>query len=547
MFFSEYVKDSSSTHNHHLLSAYDVIYVDACTWMSPEMGSFLQQAAPHILSSGHKLSITASVLNELRNCAPLKLAAQKALELYEQYHDYINTEPGEVAEGTADGEFVRNFFYNHNKRRQLLITHDQQLAADIANFCPNAENTPLPSTAVMTLWNDGDLISFSLMQQRKDIQARTRLEEMTAASPIYLDSTALTNVNLPAFLMHLKAPLLAQGKKVRIITNSLSTEIRRIIAPLLHEYGRLIEVLMTDPTLSETNALLGELYLKQENMGNNRLILVTDDVQRANELRSRRPKCDRFPYIDFMTINKYAYLSYLKLSEPLPGGGMAPTAYAQLPATSYVAMNAAPQIVPRHTFCASPIRQIANELTMSRPQFSQYARPALRERKPAAYVPQLIGAIKSEDIPAMCNYIAKGASLRNGIITALCQNKDKCLQVLIQQAGDNIEPDCFAWWVTSYYSFSDPNYLAQNPAHFELLKALINKSAPLTAQRETMEILAERVSTTGTSQEQLWQLIRMALAKGAPANVCSAATHETLLQIAIRQKNTTMVNYLQTL
>lgn len=545
MFFSEYVKDSSSAHNHHLLSAYDVIYVDACTWMSPEMGSFLQQAAPHILSSGHKLSITASVLNELRNCAPLKLAAQKALELYEQYQDYINTEPGEAAEGTADGEFVRNFFYNHNKRRQLLITHDQQLAADIANFCPTPENTPLPSTAVMTLWNDGDLISFSLMQQRKDTQARTRLEEMTEASPIYLDSTALANVNLPAFLMHLKAPLLAQGKKVKIITNSLSTEIRRIIAPLLHEYGRLIEILMTDPSLSETNALLGELYLKQENMGNNRLILVTDDVQRANELRSRRPKCDRFPYIDFMTINKYAYLSYLKLSEPLPGG-IAQT-YAQQPATSFVAMNAVPQIAPRHPYCSNPIRQAVHEPTMPRTQLSHYARPALRERKPAAYVPQLIGAIKSEDIPAMCNYIAKGASLRNGIITALCQNKDKCLQVLIQQAGDNIEPDCFSWWVTSFYSFTDPEYLAQNPAHFELLKMLISKSAPLTTQRESMETLAERVSTTSTAQEQLWQLIREALAKGAPANVRSASTQETLLQIAIRHKNITMVNYLQTL
>ncbi len=316
MSFSDNVTETTPEHGHYLIAEYDVTYVDACTWMSAEIESFLNQAAPHIRKSARKLTVTPSVLKELQNCAPLKYAAQTALNIIGKHADLIDIENGDVSEGTADGEFVRNFFFNHNKRRQLLITHDQQLATDIQNCCPCDSGAPLPTTAVMTLWPDGDLITFARMQQRKDYQARTRLEEMTAETPVYLDSSALTSINLSALLEHLKAPLQAQGRKVRILSNSLTPEVRALTEPILREYAELLDIVIADPTLSETNALLGELYLRPENMGKNRLILVTDDVARANELRNRRPKCDRFPFIDFMTINKYAYLSYLKLSDP---------------------------------------------------------------------------------------------------------------------------------------------------------------------------------------------------------------------------------------
>ncbi len=468
--------------------------------MASEMESFLQQAAPYIQSSGHKLIMTDSVLRELNNCASLKYAAQTALRLKEQYSDLITNEDSSTGSNTADGEFVRAFFFNHNKRRQLLITHDQQLATDIQNCCSGSADEENPSTAVMTLWPDGDLITFRCMMQRKDHQARMRLAEMAGNAPIYLDSTALSHEHLPAFLSHLHTPLLIQERPARVITNSLTPEQRNHLATQINEYPGLLEIVETDSSLSETDALLGEIYLNPDNMGADRIILVTNDVARANELRSRRPKCDRFPYIDFMTINKYAYLSYLKLS----------------------AEHTTPARTQQQTTPAEP-----------------------RERKPAAYVPQLIGAIKNDDIETMCTYIAKGASLRNGIITALCREKDNCLRVLLETATAPIEASCFDWWVCTFNSFAEPDYLAQNPTHFELLSMLITKSAPLSDCTEAMNTLAERVSALNAAQEQLWEIIRLALQNGAPAAVYSHTTGETLPEIATRQGNAGALAFLQ--
>lgn len=500
-----YSDNTAATGGHHLISQYDVIYVDACTWMAAEMESFLQQAAPHIQSSGHKLIMTDSVLRELNNCAPLKYAAQTALRLKEQYNELIATEDSSTGSNTADGEFVRAFFFNHNKRRQLLITHDQQLATDIQNCCGGSSDEETPATAVMTLWPDGDLITFRCMMQRKDQQARMRLAEMAGNAPIYLDSTALSNEQLPAFLSHLHTPLLIQERPARVISNSLTPEQRNHLATQISKYPGLLEIIETDSTLSETDALLGEIYLNPDNMGTDRIILVTHDVARANELRSRRPKCDRFPYIDFMTINKYAYLSYLKLST-------------------------------EHTPAPRPPQQ-------SSPRATAPAAP--RERKPAAYVPQLIGAIKNDDIETMCTYIAKGASLRNGLITSLCREKDNCLRVLLETASTPIDPGCFDWWVCTFNSFAEPDYLAQNPTHFELLSMLITKSAPLTDCTEAMYTLAERVSTPNAAQEPLWEIIRLALQNGAPAAVYSRTSGETLPEIATRQGNTGALAFLQ--
>lgn len=522
MSLSDHGTETIPQHSHYLITEYDITYIDACTWMSDEMASFLNQAAPYIRQSSKKLTVTANVLSELQHCAALKYAAQNALQLFRRHADLIHIEDGEASDGTADSEFVRRFFFNHNKQRQLLITHDQQLAADIQNCCPHAGEGPIPTTAVMTLWQNGDLITFDCLQQRKDYRARVRLEEMTAKTTVYLDSSALANVHLPALLEHLRAPLMTQGKKARVLNNSLSPELRNLTKPVLEEYAPLLDIVMTDPALSETNALLGELYLQPENMGKNRLILVTDDVARANELRNRRPKCDRFPFIDFMTINKYGYLSYLKLSTPTVTAHPLPPA---LPSTHYTFRQ---QYSPRHA-AHSPTPR------------------AMHERKSAAYVPQLIGAIKSGNLQAMNTYIAKGASLRNGIITALCQNKDDCLRELIEKADSGIAPECFAWWVTSYYSFTHPGYLAENELHFELLCKLISKSAPLTGQNQVMATLAEQVSAPDTAHNQLWELIRLALSKDAPATICAATTGETLPEIATRQGNAEMVQFLRQL
>lgn len=517
---SDHRTETIALPGHYLIAEYDITYIDACTWMSDEMESFLNQAAPYLRQSSKKLTVTANVLSELQNCAPLKYAAQNALKLFKQHADLIHFECGEASNGTADGEFVRRFFFNHNRQRQLLITHDQQLAADIQNCCPHAGEGPCPTTAVMTLWQNGDLITFDCLQQRKDYRARVRLEEMTAETTIYLDSSALANVHLSALLEHLKAPLMAQEKKARVLSNSLSAELRTLTEPVLREYAPLLDIVMTDPALSETNALLGELYLQPENMGKNRLILVTDDVARANELRNRRPKCDRFPFIDFMTINKYGYLSYLKLSAPTATAHPLPPA---LQSTPYTFRQQAPTRHAAH----SP------------------APRTMHERKSAAYVPQLIGAIKCGNLEAMNAYIAKGASLRNGIITALCQSKDDCLRELIEKADSGIAPECFAWWVTSYYSFTHPGYLAENELHFELLGQLISKSAPLTGQNQVMATLAELVSAPNAAHDRLWELIRLALGKGAPADVCAATSGESLLEIATRQGHTEMMQFLQ--
>lgn len=492
-----------------MLTGYEAIYVDACTWMSPEVGNFLEYAAPYMREAGRRFIVIPSVYRELTNCAVQKYAAQTALDLIRQYAELIQVEGVESDATTADRDFVRMFFFNHGKRRQLLITHDQQLALDIGNCCnlPETQTAGAASTAVMTLWVTGEVISFPEMFHRKDAQARARLAEMVGNSPVYMDSTALGNANAALFLQHIAAPLQNQGKKVQILQNSLHIEAGDGIAPILDEQAAFVQVVPSDSSLSETDALLGELYLSEANAELDRLVLVTDDVMRANELKNRRPRCDRFPFVDFMTINKYGYLSYLKLSDAAP---------------------ASPKPRPHASYGVPMACTIG----------------AAQEKKPSSFVPQLIGAIKSDDIEAMCSYIDKGANLRNGIITSLCQDKSNCLRVLIDKAQENIDPSCFLWWVTAFYSFADPFYLDNNDEQYELLQQLIAKSAPMEGNRDAMVQLARLVSLPAAAHERLWRIIRLAIEKGAPSKVFSSSTGETLLDIAERHKNKEMVEFL---
>ena len=134
------------------------------------------------------------------------------------------------------------------------------------------------------------------------------------------------------------------------------------------------------------------------------------------------------------------------------------------------------------------------------------------EKKPSSFVPQLIGAIKSEDIESMCAYIEKGANLRNGIITSLCQSKNNCLRVLIERA-ESIDVSCFNWWVINFYNFSDPFYLGEDAEHFELLQALMDKCGPMTYCKDAMVQLARLVSRPAGAYEQLWKIISIALSK----------------------------------
>lgn len=492
------------------ITHYDYIYVDACSWMSAEMESFLQQAAPILQSCGRQLIMTGSVLRELENCAPLKYAAQTALRLKEHFSDIIRTENNPSVGTTADGEFVRLFFFNHRKRRQLLITHDQQLVTDIQNICAISPNEESSSTGIMTLWSDGELITFSESIRRREHIARMRLAEMVGNSPIYLDSSALMNELAGRFLHNISYPMQAQDKQLGILTNSLSPEQRDILDPLLSEHSDLLREIPCDPTLTETDALLGELYLNPDYADTDRLILVTDDVARANELRNRRPKCDKFPYIDFMMINKYGYLSYLKLSEPAPSH-------------------------PRP-------RQVQQRYQEKNFRHNEHG--SLQERKPSAFVPQLIGAIKNGNVEIMRSYIAKGANLRNGIITSLCQDQNACLRALLEDSEGGIDPGCFDWWINCYNSFQNPLYLEENDEHFELLCLLIEKSAPMHQLTKAMTTLAERVSAPEAAHDRLWTLIRLALRNGAPAAVYSHNSRETLPEIARRQGNEEILNFL---
>lgn len=495
-----------------MLKAYDAVYIDACTWMSPEMETFLREAQPSLESFGKKLIVIPSVYRELENCSSLKYAAQVALDLIRRFDSIVQREEGESNATTADRDFLRILFFNHHKRNQLLVTQDQQLAADIQNCCRSVAGEAEASvsrTDVMTLWGSGELIRFDEMFRRKEAQAREKLEEMVGNSPVYMDSTALLNANARLFLDHIAAPMRHQGKSIQILRNSLEAggESARL---LLDEAGQgLVNILPGDASLTETNALLGELYLSESNVDAERLVLVTDDMMRANELRLRRPKCDRFPFVDFMVINKYGFLSYLKLTDaPSPSSRPKPYPYPKA--------NVPP------------------------PPFS----PNM-DKKPSSYVPQLIGAIKNEDIEAMCSYIEKGANLRNGIITALCHGKDHCLEVMLDHAEQEIEPSCFQWWVVSYYSFGNPFYLDEDNGHYELMQKLIAKSGSMESLREAMIYLARLVSLPRAAHERLWHIIRLAAEKGAPVNVISPETKESLLAIARRQHHGEMERFLE--
>lgn len=492
-----------------LLASFEAIYVDACTWMAPEVGEFLKKAEPILREAGRKLILIPSVRKELDNCAPLKLVAQTALSYIEQYAEIIEQPEGEESVRTADKQFLRLLHSNQYKYKQLLITHDVQLATDVANIRSSSDESGI---AVMTLFeDDGELISFAESARRKTAKARMRLAEMVGSSPVYMDRSALLNPNVENFLLNVAEPMSSQDKWVQILRASLDdAEHAEYFNELLENHSELLHVVETDPKMSELDALIGELYLSDANMDADRIILVTDDAVKANELRLRRPKCDRFPFVDFMTVNKYAFLSYLKLSE------------VQQPTAS------------------QPRRLIKPRTQAAYPAAADWGTP---DKKPSSFVPQLIGAIKNEDIDAMCDYIEKGANLRNGIITSLCQGKNNCLRVLIERAS-TIEVSCFSWWVVNFYNFSDPLYLDDDTEHFELLCALIEKCESMEYCKDAMVQLARLVSRPEAAHERLWRVIRLAVNKGAPTAVYSPETGEMLYDIAVRQGNHEMMSLL---
>jgi len=158
-------------------------------------------------------------------------------------------------------------------------------------------------------------------------------------------------------------------------------------------------------------------------------------------------------------------------------------------------------------------------------------------------VPQLIGSIKNDDVESMCEYIDKGANLRNGIITSLCQNKNNCLRVLIERATE-IDVSCFQWWVVKLYNFANALFLGEDEENYQLLLALMNKCGSMEYCRDAMDQLARLVSRPEAAHERLWNVIRLALEKGAPAHVYSPETGETLVEIAQRQQNEEMLAFL---
>lgn len=487
------------------LGGYDVIYVDACTWMAPEIGEFLQNVAPCLRQASRKLTVIPSVKKELDNCAPLKLVAQTALAYLEQYADVVDVQEGEESSGTADRQFLRLLLTGKYQYRQILITHDQQLAVDAENICLPSEGD---STLILTIWPGGELISFAEMTRRKEAQARARLAEIVGNSPVYMDSSSLYNVNVERFLQNVAEPMSQQGKWVQLMRASLPAEENPDITAVLENNAELLHIVENNPQMSEVEALLGELYLSDANMDAERLILVTDDIARANELRTRRPKCDRFPFVDFMTINKYGFLSFLKLTDTPSGTASA----------------------------AGPARNVRFGTTPSVDWSST-------EKKPSSFVPQLIGSIKNDDVESMCEYIDKGANLRNGIITSLCQNKNNCLRVLIERATE-IDASCFQWWVVKLYNFANASFLGEDEENYQLLLALMNKCGSMEYCRDAMDQLARLVSRPEAAHERLWNVIRLALEKGAPAHVYSPETGETLVEIAQRQQNEEMLAFL---
>lgn len=494
------------------ISSYDFIYADACAWMSQEMERFLNAVSRELSRTRRCIILPACVRQELEKCAEDKFAARCALSLIERYGSVIEEDSTMPAITTADRAFAQIFFRNHRKRRQLLITQDTQLALDIRNLCSLSEGEDA-STCVMSLWFDGRPIDFAEVSRMREELARTRLDESVRTCPIYLDSSALSAPTGAVLLENLREPMARHGRKVHILSVSIGPETEDMLREYVEGDSPMMQVVEADADMSETDALLGELYLGDANMGVDRLILVTDDLARATELRDRRPRSDHFPQVDFMSVNKYGFLSYMRMSRP-----------------------------ERQTVVTASARCCYKESFSSR---ERHFDDENGSRRNSSFVPQLIGAIKSDDIAAMCEYLDKGANIRNGIITALCNEKDDCLRVILEREKGEIEASCFRWWVVSFFSFSDPYYLRDNEEQYDLLTLLLEKSAPLGSARNAMMVLCKQVSFERAAHEQLWTIIRMAIEKGAPTDVCSLETGETLLEIARRQGNKTMEAFLQ--
>lgn len=506
-------EDNTGAESWQAISSYDFIYADACAWMAQEMERFLNAVSCGLREAQRRIILPACVRQELEKCAGEKYAARCALSLIDRYADLIEEDSTMPAVTTADRVFAQIFFRNHKKRRQLLITQDNQLALDIRNLCPvEAGETVSPSTSVMSLWSDGRPIDFAEVSRMREELARTRLEESVRTCPIYLDSTTLSSPAGAALLDNLREPMTRHGRKVMVLSTSLDPETE----DMLHEYqegeSSMMQIIQADPSMSETDALLGELYLGDANMGVDRLILVTDDLARATELRDRRPRSDHFPQVDFMSANKYGFLSYMRMQRS--------------------AMR--------------PERPTFGTRRETLPRWERRLDDEGGARKTSSFVPQLIGAIKNDDIEGMCEYLDKGANVRNGIITALCNDKDDCLRVILEREKGEIEASCFRWWVVSFFSFSAPFYLRDNEEQYDLLTLLLEKSAPLGSARNAMVVLCRQVSYAQAAHEQLWTVIRMAIEKGAPVDVTSQETGETLLEIARRQGNKTMEAFLAT-
>lgn len=212
------------------------------------------------------------------------------------------------------------------------------------------------------------------------------------------------------------------------------------------------------PSESEANALAAEIFFSFDLSGGN-CIVVLDDEETARYLLEQRRACGISINLMLFIINKYGYLSLLNLTSP--------------------------------------------------------------DRKPTAFIPQLIHAIRQGDVDAICNLLEMGAPIRNAIITALCQNRDDVLNIIMDKVEDlsPLPSSIIRWWICDFSEMKCQDYPQRLPQHFDCLNKVVDCTELLTEEITMMTGLCRRLAEwqqQGEVHPSWWDLINQLRRKGAP-------------------------------
>lgn len=319
-----------------LLRHSDVILVDTCVLMSPGFATCLQRNADALRSNGIVFSFTPQVFTEVfrkmreGGTVDVRQRARSAWFLLTapEFADLFNTYPPDAETYQADQNIidaVRNLVFRQH-RNVLVLTEDKGLTADIFNVCcaglPAGREYGVhvlyvdSATGMLMRYHTSRLENLSYdieiptwhrlgaakVFNRQERYMRRAFDNAT----VYMDATAL-HAAFPRgrkqpFVQNLQRLAALRGdQRINVLSTELTDRYLRSKVEALPQLFRIVPPYAVEMTGSE--ALFHSIYGAAAAPKHGRVLVLTNDPERAEHIANRIPTCHRSRKLWFCRIS----------------------------------------------------------------------------------------------------------------------------------------------------------------------------------------------------------------------------------------------------